>query len=185
MIRNEPRPGDILLTTIAGPVGKLIAFGQWLNGDGFGVYQHAAVVLTASRTPDGWAGTVLEAWPGGARIAPLQRYDGPSTVYVSPVGLTGAQRRMICAEAGKYEGTPYSFLDYAALTAHRLNLPAPGLREYINATDRMICSQLADRTYLDAGVHLFNDGRWPGYVTPMDLWDLLRPPADDVLTLTA
>lgn len=185
MIRNEPRPGDILLTSIAGPVGKLVAFGQWLNGDGFGVYQHAAVVLTVYRTLDGWAGTVLEAQPGGARISPLQRYDGRSTVYVSPVGLTGAQRQAICWEAHKYEGTPYSFADYGALAAHRLHLPMPGLRAYIESTGHLICSQMCDRVYRDAGVTLFQDGRWSGYVTPMDLWNLLRVPTDNVLAVAA
>jgi hypothetical protein len=27
--------------------------------------------------------------------------------------------------------------------------------------------------YQDAGVHLFDDGRWPGYVTPKSLANLL------------
>jgi hypothetical protein len=33
----------------------------------------------------------------------------------------------------------------------------------------MICSQLVDEAYLRAGVHLFDDGRDPGDVTPGDL----------------
>jgi hypothetical protein len=38
----------------------------------------------------------------------------------------------------------------------------------------MICSQLVDQCYQDAGVHLFADGRWPGDVTPADLYRLIR-----------
>jgi hypothetical protein len=175
-----------MLTTISGPVGELIKVGQWLNGDGFGVYQHAGVVLDAvPAASGGYSGRVLQAEPGGARIRPLEGYDGRSTVYVSPVGLTEAQRWRICTEAYKYEDVPYAFADYAALAAHRLHLPAPGLRRYIESTGHMICSQLCDRVYLDAGIHLFRDGRWSGYVTPMDLWHALRMPADDVLALAA
>jgi hypothetical protein len=33
----------------------------------------------------------------------------------------------------------------------------------------MICSQLVDRCYDIAGVHLFDDGRKPGDVSPGDL----------------
>ena len=41
----------------------------------------------------------------------------------------------------------------------------------------MICSQLVDYCYLMAGVHLFNDGRWPGYVTPEDLANVIADPS--------
>ncbi len=37
----------------------------------------------------------------------------------------------------------------------------------------MICSQLVDQSYQDAGVHLFSDGRWSGYVTPGALFERL------------
>lgn len=185
MIRTEPRPGDIMLTTITGPVGGLIAAGEWLNGNGFGIYQHAAIVLNAYPTLDGWGGTVLEAQPGGARQTPIARYHGRHTVYVSPVGLSDMQRRSITTAAVSYEDVPYSFLDYGAIAAHRLHLPWPGLRRYVASTRHMICSQLCTRAYKDAGIELFRDGRWEGYCTPMDLWNLLRHPADNVLTLAA
>ena len=38
---------------------------------------------------------------------------------------------------------------------------------------REVCSQLVDQAYLDAGIHLFDDGRLPGLVAPEDLADLL------------
>ena len=71
-------------------------------------------------------------------------------------------------------GVPYSFADYAALAAHRLHIPAPGLREFIGSSKSMICSQLVDQCYVDAGVHLFRDSRWPGFVTPAALAGLIR-----------
>jgi hypothetical protein len=42
------------------------------------------------------------------------------------------------------------------------------------STKHMICSQLADETALRGGWHLFDDGRWPGYVPPCDLYRLYR-----------
>ncbi|MFD0393290.1 hypothetical protein ACFQ3Z_15765 [Streptomyces nogalater] len=111
--------------------------------------------------------------PGGATVRPLSEYDDRDVLYVSPAGLTPAQRKAIVDCALKYRGVPYSFADYAALAAHRLHLPLPFLRSYVQASHHLICSQLVDRAYLDAGIQLFDDGRWEGYVTPMDLYNLL------------
>ncbi|MFG3287220.1 hypothetical protein ACGF3G_00150 [Streptomyces sp. NPDC048179] len=167
MIRATPRPGDIGLTNITGLVGKGIEVGQWLNGDGFAPWAHAFLVM-----PDG---KLIEAMPGGAQVVPLTEYDDRDVVYVSPAGLTPAQRWAITACARQYEGVPYSFADYAALATHRLHIPAPGLRTFVASTGHMICSQLVDRAYLDAGIQLFNDKRWEGYVTPMALFNRLSP----------
>lgn len=160
MIRTTPQPGDIGLTSITGAVGRLIRFGQWLNGDGFGAYQHAFVVLPG--------GKLIEAMPGGAIIDDLTKYDDRHVLYVSP-DLTPAQRKAIADSARRYVGVPYSFLDYLALALHRFHIPVPGLRRYIESTGHLICSQLADRAYADAGQRIFDDGRWDGFVTPMGL----------------
>ena len=179
MIEDQPRPGSIGLTSIEGPVGWGIRLGQLLNGNGFSAYEHAFVVLDGGR--------LIEAQPGGARIAPLSMYHpraplgltvppGPGerkTVYVAPPGLTDGQRVLICAAAERYLGVGYSAAEYLALAAHRFHVPVPGLRRYIASSHRMICSQLVDQAYQDAGVRLFNDGRWPGWVTPGSLCDLL------------
>lgn len=165
MKHTHPLPGDIGLTRISGVTGQLIRFGQWINGDGFTDYEHAFLILPGNR--------LLEAEPGGARILSLTAYADADVVYVCPERLTERQRTGICAAATRYVGVPYSFLDYLAIAAHRFHLPVPGLRRYVASTRHMICSQLADQCYLDAGVHLFADGRWPGYVTPMALHHLL------------
>ncbi|MEV0372938.1 hypothetical protein AB0I10_24460 [Streptomyces sp. NPDC050636] len=165
MKHTHPLPGDIGLTQISGITGRLIRLGQWLNGDGFADYQHAFLVLPDDR--------LLEAVPGGARVRPLAQYTGANVLYVCPERLTEQQRTAICDAATRYVGVPYSFLDYLAIAAHRFHIPLPGLRRYIASTRHMICSQLVDQCYLDAGVHLFADGRWPGYVTPMALYELL------------
>lgn len=165
MIHTDPVPGDIGLTQISGLVGKFIECGQWINGNGFKNYEHAFLVLPDEQ--------VIEAQPGGARIAPLAECEQSNPVYVCPATLTDDQREAICAAAHRYAGVPYSFADYLAIAVHRFHLPAPGLRRYVASSRHMICSQLVDRIYLDGGVRLYADGRWAGYVTPLALYNLL------------
>ena len=156
-----PSPGDIGLTQIHGDVGLGIRTAQWLDGDGFVDYEHAFV-----HTGGGW---IVEAEPGGARVGHTAEYVHNTVLWLSCPTEYGAA---VAAAAEAYVGVPYSFLDYGAIAARRLHLPVPGLREYIGDTGHMICSQLADRAAADGGWHLFADGRWPGYVTPGDLYRL-------------
>lgn len=162
MIQTTPRPGDIGLTSIEGFTGGLVRVLQWVNGDGFSPYTHSFIVLED--------GMLIEGQPGGAEISPLTKYDGRHVLYVSPEGLTDEDRMRICAEARKFEGTPYSFVDYAAIAVHRLRLPFPGLKDYVASTKHQICSQLVDNSYRQAGIGLFRDGRWAGYTTPGSLY---------------
>lgn len=156
-----PLPGDIGLTQISGSVGRAIRAGQWLDGDGYADYEHAFVYTGG--------GHIVEAEPGGALDSMLDRYDATRIAWLR---CPNPYRVGVAEAARRYVGVPYSFLDYAAVGAHRLHLPAPGLRSYIESTGHMICSQLCDRAAMDGGWHLFEDGRWPGYVTPGDLWGL-------------
>lgn len=165
MIESSPRPGDIGLTSIAGPVGWGIRLGEFLCGDGFTAWEHAFIVVDGGR--------LVEAEPGGARIAGLDEYAGRDVAYVAPAGLTDEQRAGIVSAAIGLLGTPYSFADYAAIAAHRFHLPLPGLQRFVADSGHMLCSQLVDEAYRRAGVQLFDDGRWPGWVTPADLGRLL------------
>ncbi|GAA2817092.1 hypothetical protein GCM10010441_47090 [Kitasatospora paracochleata] len=164
---SPPLAGDFAVVRMDGHVGRLIRFGQWLNGDGFADYEHAFVYLGD--------GELVEAQPGGAELRPLSVYDGrPMLWSTGHYPLTAGQRDEIVAAARRYIGVPYSFTDYAALAAARFHLPVGFvLRRYVADTRHMICSQLVDQCYQDAGVRLFDDGRWPGYVTPADLAKLL------------
>jgi uncharacterized protein YycO len=169
---TSPLPGDFGLVPINGAAGTLIRIGQWLDGKGFKRWEHAFVVTAAETTARPGYVEAIAAFPGGAARAQYP-VDGP--LYSSGhIPLTDEQRSQIVYWATFYLGTPYSFADYAAIAAHRLRLPVPGLRAYIGDTGHMICSQLVDRCYLDAGVHLFDDQRWAGYVTPADLAELIE-----------
>jgi hypothetical protein len=159
-------PGDYGLTQIGGDVGKAIRFGQWLDGTGFSNYEHAFVYVGH--------GQIVEAEPGGARTGSVSEYS--DILWSSGhFPLLAAQRTRIVNRAVQFAvgKTPYSAADYFALAAHRLHLPVPGLQEYISDTGHTICSQLVDICYQSAGYRLFTDGRWNGYVTPGDLYDLL------------
>lgn len=157
-----PQPGDFAVCRMGGTAGKLVSLGEWLCGDRFTRFGHAFIYAGG--------GHVTEVEPGGARSVPLSAARYGDTLWsTGRIPLTGTQRAAICLAARFYIGVGYSWLDYVAIAGHRLRIPAPGLQSYIASTKHQICSQLVDQCYADAGVHLFSDGRWPGYVTPADL----------------
>jgi hypothetical protein len=154
--------GQFGLTQISGAAGLFIRFGQWLIGDGFENYEHAAVAID---DPVDGSIHVMEAEPGGARISTY----GTNQFAWSDMSLTLEQKQAISAAAVKYKNVPYSFLDYFAIALHKWHVPVPGLRRYISSTHHMICSQLVVQCYRDAGIELFPHEQWEGYYTPGDL----------------
>lgn len=152
------------LTQISGNVGKAIELGQWLNGEGFAQWEHAFVYLPGN--------LILEAEPGpdGAVIRELHYSNVYWCAGIDKLIHPSVTPSEISRVAESLKGVPYSFLDYAALSAHRLHIPAPFLRSYIKSTGHMICSQLADEFYVRLGAHIFTDDRWPGDVTPASLY---------------
>lgn len=159
-----PSMGDFGVVPTPGIGGVLIRFGQWLNGDGFADYEHAFVYVGS--------GLIVESQADGARMTDLTNYNPSSIAWYEAPRFKGEQ---IANEAVNLIGTPYSWMDYFALAAVRFNLPMSSkiLRKYVADSGHMICSQLVDEAYLRAGVHLFNDGRLPGDVTPADLYQLI------------
>lgn len=183
MTAPEPLEGDFAVVSAGGAVGPLISFGEFLDGSGFTQWDHALVYIGD--------GQIVQTNPGGAREARITTWKAGRAVALWSTGaieLTPVERARIVRAAVRYADrrVPYSALDYLALAAHRLRLPVPWLAAYIRSTGHMICSQLVDQCYQDAGVQLFSDRRWPGYVTPADLgnlieskpmWGLRRPAA--------
>src|SRR5258708_38644075 len=149
------QPGDFAVVAAGGLTGRLVAWGERLNGSAFSQYQHAFIYIGG--------GQVIQAEPSGASQRPLTGHTRElwSTGIIT---LTAGQRAAIVNAAHRYAAakTDYSFLDYLALAAHRFRIPVPGLKRYIGNTGHMICSTLVDQCYVDAGVHLYVDGRWPG-----------------------
>jgi uncharacterized protein YycO len=126
-------------------------------------YNHAFVHVGGGR--------IVEAEPGGAIISPASKY--PAAAW-STRALTDAERAAIAAAALGLVGTPYGWPDIAALGFACAGIRSHWIDARIETEHRLICSQLVDRAYLLGGVHLFNDGRLPGEVTPGDLGRLIH-----------
>lgn len=181
----QPQPGDFCLVAIQ-PwyVGWPIRVAEALNGDGFGKW---VTELDGTRRFEGFShafmvigqGRIVEAEPGGAIISDLAKYRDAQRggAFVSSTwDLTDAQRSTICLNALARVGIGYSALDYVELAAHRLHIPVPGLRKRIAATGYQICSQQVDWEYMMSDLPMFQDNRWEGDVTPMNLFAALTGP---------
>jgi hypothetical protein len=112
--------------------------------------------------------------PGGAEMIRLEDASEPYIWSTGRIPLTEVQRMFISEYAIGLVGTPYSFLDYSSIALAHYRIRPRWVRDFVASTDHLICSQLVDEAYLRAGVHLFDDGRLPGDVTPGDLWWLLQ-----------
>ncbi|MET9480966.1 hypothetical protein [Streptomyces sp. NPDC006638] len=152
------------MTKIHGVTGALVAAGQALIGDAAPV-QHALI--------HAGDGMIVQAMPGGAELLPLGEASAP--VVWSSLPLTWEQRYDLMYHARALVGTPYSYVDYLSLGLAHFRVRPSWVTDYVADSGHMICSQLVDETYLRAGVHLFDDGRLPGDVTPGDLYTLLHP----------
>lgn len=118
-------------------------------------------------------GEIVEANPSGAAWASVDKY--PHAIW-SHTALTTQQRHAIANAADTLVGTPYSWVDDACIGLADLfgwHVPEP-VRHRLNRRDRLMCSQLVDRAYTKAGVHLWNDGRLEGDVSPGDLLHLIE-----------
>lgn len=166
-----PNPGDFAVINTGSNVTAPIVDAEELADAVDGVdlktqWDHA--VICSRVDPDGtvW---IVEAEPGGAREVKWHYADRP---HKWSTGII-ATNAYAAVAARRYVGVPYSYLDYVALTIHTLHIPFPWLKTYVANSKHMICSQLVDQAELDAGVHLFSDGRWAGFVKPSDLGHLL------------
>lgn len=161
----QPQPGDFAVTSISGDVGFLISLGELLNGSAWGHWDHAFVYVGD--------GQIVEAEPGGARLAGVDEYAGrPVAWSTGRVELTDDQRAVVVAAARSFVGVPYSAADYLALALWHFRLRIPWAKRVMNSRSSMICSQLVAASLDAAGLNLF-PGREPGDITPADLAALL------------
>jgi hypothetical protein len=170
----QDKPGLIGLVPVKGELGKLVHTAQWLNShplrqwldpEDYPRLEHAFLCIGR--------GQLIESELTGARIRPVSEYPADEIYWCHGIHgmLQPGQDEEVAEAARKLEGTPYSVIDYAALLLHRFHISAPKLRDYIASTHHQICSQLCDTAHALAGLPLF-DGRWSGYVTPYDLYEL-------------
>lgn len=155
-----PQLGDFGVVRTNGLAARLIRFGTRST------VNHAFVYVGD--------GVIVEAQPGGAKLSPASDY--PDAIW-SSMDLDTHARGSISHHAEQLVGTPYNWLDIAALALACYGIRSHAIDRRIERMDRLICSQLVDRAYELAGEHLFNDGRLPSEVTPQDLLALIRKAA--------
>lgn len=157
-----PKPGDLYLTRFDGLMGAIVGTGQAVIAQDPSRYWHVGVFLDN--------GEVLSAQPHGARIDPAHTVLNDRPLAVLPVPEWAEDRRdLIVNLARKYEGHRYGFWSYAWIGLARIGIRPGWLRHLVASEDWLICSALADRVWFYAGIHLFNDGRLIGEVTPGDI----------------
>jgi hypothetical protein len=129
---------------------------------------HAVLVV---RNSNGLA--LVEAEPGGAILSPIDKYQD---IVWSDLGLTDTQRAAVSAAGLSYVGYEYGWYADAAIGVHSaLRIPIPQfVWRLLSRGHVMECAQLVDAAELKAGVHLFNDGRQTGQVSPASLYDLIK-----------
>lgn len=172
-----PTPGSFFLTTIDGWTGRWVSAAQAFVRGG-NEFTHAGLILDHDE--------FLEAEPGGAQINPIKKLasytlhhrvllcDAPMRMWAKNNDALmiseGVKRHELVTKARYMKDIPYSFLDYGALAMTEFKVPGWQLvRDRVESSEHLICSALVDRAFMWADIHLFNDGRLPGDVTPGDL----------------
>lgn len=188
---EELFPGSFFMRRIGGWTGRWISGVQAFVRGGSN-YTHAGLILDN--------GELIEAEPGGAKIksvhalydmdsesimvsdAPVKRWlEGKTFTYLGEAEeVEWTKRSEIALKARYLDKVPYSFLDYVALAMAEWKLPGWKLvRDRVEDSAHLICSALVDRAYSWADIHLFDDDRLAGDVTPWDLEQyVLRYEAD-------
>jgi hypothetical protein len=152
-------PGDFFLVQRHGPISiaiRLITRSE---------VSHAGIVIE----PGHEHGYVLEALAKGASYTPVSAFDGVQLVGTGRLPLTGAQRDRVEEVAKSLHGTGYGFLDILSVGLLQYHLRPEFLKRRVQRQKRLICSQLVDVFLQRLDFHVYDDGRWPGDVTPGDL----------------
>jgi hypothetical protein len=175
----DPQAGDIGFSKIGGRLGWWVNLGQSLLGDA-SPFDHVWMVVAPIGDPDFAEGLIVEAMPHGARMRSLSDRLGEGHAYAR-VPLTDRQRAMAYATALTFttprngHGVPYSFGSYLALALIHWGFTPKWLLARIAARKSLICSQLTDEFLRRIGYQLFNDGGWPGDVSPGDVFTRTDP----------
>lgn len=187
MVLAPPQPGDFCCIPVGGVLGMGIEAGQFVaeklqrQPARLLPYDHAEVYVGM---PDlaGPHGYTYSAYPdnlrplkSGKRALPCPPEQLPGSIWSSGIiEMTPAAREGVVNWCLAHPRVPYSWADYAAIGLHAAGMNTEALRTHIANLASMICSWYTDAAMWYGGnVHLFDDGRWPGYVTPGDLAGLL------------
>jgi len=140
--------GQFGVVKSTGTYSTLIRFFQTMHNPDFAGYTHTFVAINETE--------LVEAWPGGARKAPISEY---SNILWSRFNLTQTQRDSIVQFNEDHLGDQYAWEDIPLIGLALLTKKAtPAWLERIIANPhRVICSELVDASYQAAGIHLFHN----------------------------
>jgi hypothetical protein len=111
-------------------------------------YNHCFVVLDDRY--------VIQPWPSGARIRPLDDFDGELVTYGWLLGLADERRERIAAAAYGLRGVGYGTSDYVALSLYRSGWRGRWA-DQVSDSARLLPAQFAVEAYWRAGVYLMPD----------------------------
>jgi hypothetical protein len=173
-------PASMFLTRIPGRSGWWVGTAQALLGMP-SRWTHGGVIGQGGGTFEAAPGGVYEGHVDDLHGRPHIVCDAPVQLAVKAAALGGAEtrgeyerhlREAVLYSARELLGTPYSFLDYLALALYHLAPKAritALIRKRVEDSKHLICSAFVDRVMDRAGIHLYDDGRLSGDVTPSDL----------------
>lgn len=175
--------GDFAAVATHNPATAPIEFGEWLYEHGTlwnrpdPTYQHA-IAAYLGNIPSLGEDCIMEAEARGAVIVPYH-YKEEDVLWSTEnphLDLTDGQRAQTHLIAHELEGLPYGWFSYPAMAIHRLHIPFPFLKWYMQSHRSAICSALADlfRQQYHPPFQLFDDGRWNGFVDPYDIGEVIR-----------
>lgn len=153
-----PEPGDFAVVRTHGWQAAVIRIATRSH------YNHAFLYV--------WGDRIVEAAPGGAVC--VKNHYPAANVLSSHMELTALKRYDICNKALQLVGVPYGWLDILSIGLLQYGIKPKFIRNRVQHSKDLICSQLVDFAYLLADVHLFEDGRLPMDVTPGDLARLIE-----------
>lgn len=190
-------PGAMFLTRIPSRTGWWVGLAQALLGMP-SRWTHAGIIGPGGRTYEAHTRGVHEGHVDNLQGKAHIVSDAPIQYAVAAMrnmdtdtrkGYEAMLRSAVVFAAHELVGTPYSFLDYLALALwhlwlwwreHMMKPDTPQgrsllyrvamlVRRRVEDSGHLICSAFADRVYDHAGVHLYDDDRLSGDVTPSDL----------------
>lgn len=169
-VTADPRPGQYGCVKTRGIIAWLIrlATRSWCN--------HVFVVIGGGR--------IIEAEPGGARVADLSEYAGCRVSFNDGDRMTAGQRNRIVTAAVGMIGDEYNYLAFGADALASLGWTWRWLFKLARQDHKvMLCSQMAARCGLEGRMDWLCGHRAAVYVTPADL--AARPQMGPVRTLPA
>jgi uncharacterized protein YycO len=155
----SPQPGTIGLTPSHGFVARCIRLITR------GPYAHAFIAT-------GRGFEVVEGDPNGAKYSDARRFSKVVWLEDLTAGMSLPDRQRAVAWAVAHLGTPYSWIDDAAIGWRDLfGFALPGSKRRLASDATLMCSQLCVAA-LRAGGRDLAPGEPDGGISPNDLWRL-------------